>query len=169
MEQYGYYGNHVGFDAQIPVTAGRHQVCVYDDVTSQWTQTNSLIGCSIADVVTEPIGALDAAIGIEGPEGTGVRVMGWAIQPDLGDPIEIEIMYEGIHTVVANVNRPDVAESYPLYGPLHGFDALIPLPAGRTYYVCVGRNLREELGTLLGCQLVPVGTQPPTTPPRAVE
>jgi len=63
--------------------------------------------------------------------------------------------------VAADVVRPDVGKAFPTYGPDHGFDATIPVPAG-DHSVCV-YALNTGAGTAnakLGCDDVTVGGIP---------
>jgi hypothetical protein len=55
------------------------------------------------------------------------------------------------------VSRPDVGATHAGYGDLHGFDATLPLLAGK-YTVCVyGINVGPvAANTSLGCQAVVV-------------
>jgi SpoIID/LytB domain protein len=95
----------------------------------------------------DPFGRIDAVT--RTPQ--GLRLAGWAIDPNTADPVTIRIDVAGTSTsIVANSSRPDVAGAYPSYGANHGFDTTLPLPAG-THALCatmidIGPGTDEALG-----------------------
>ena len=136
---YPTYGPNHGFSGTVPVPAGSHEVCAYALNTGPGTSNKSL-GCKTVTVGGIPFGHLEAVLGDAG----AVTVSGWAIDPDSADPINVDVWVDGAFTakITADVARPDVAAAYPAYGPNHGFDDSIPLPAG-THEVL---RLRPEHG-----------------------
>jgi hypothetical protein len=107
---------------------------------------------------TNPIGAVDAIWRVPG----GLRVMGWTIDPQTADPIAVTAWNNGQPTTfVTDVQRADLVDVYPAYGSLpHGFDRVVPAPAG-TYDACVaGENVGPGTSTWLGCRTVTVSNQP---------
>ncbi len=102
-----------------------------------------------------PIGNLDVVVDAAG----GIRVSGWALDPDTSASVVVKVGSEGVvREVLANGNRPDVAAAYPGYGAAHGFDYTFgPLPAGLRG-VCVWVENRHGIGDdrLLGCANIQV-------------
>jgi len=109
---------------------------------------------------TAPIGRLD----LVHADGASIRLVGWALDPDTLDPIDvvISVRQQG-STHRADRPRPDVAAAIPTHGPNHGFDIRTqPLPPGLNE-VCiwapnVGRGTRDRI---LGCTEVRTGTDDP--------
>jgi hypothetical protein len=103
-----------------------------------------------------PRGVFEAALPVFG----GIHVGGWAIDSDYATSIPVVISVDGVavREVVANVSRPDVAAAVPGWGPLHGFDLVIPVSNG-SHTVCVTAvNIGPGSNQLLGCKTVLVGS-----------
>ncbi|HZZ95521.1 MAG TPA: fibronectin type III domain-containing protein [Jatrophihabitantaceae bacterium] len=68
----------------------------------------------------------------------GIYVRGWADDQDTTDPAKVHIAvdHKRLATVLANLSRPDVAQSHPGYGSKLGFHLSTPISAG-THTVCV--------------------------------
>ena len=100
---------------------------------------------------TSPFGNFEAASAVAG----GIEVAGWAIDPDTTDPIHVWVTVDGVgQHLHANVNRPDVADVYPAFGPGHGFQGVVSAGAG-THRVCVtASNVGLGDHELLGCRTV---------------
>lgn len=107
--------------------------------------------------VNMPFGNFEVAQSSSG----GVRVRGWAIDPDTGASIDVRVSVGGtVTTVRANVSRPDVAAAYPSSGPLHGFDAVVPgVYPGSACVTLV--NVGVGSNTDLGCRAIDAGGSPP--------
>lgn len=61
----------------------------------------------------------------------GIDVLGWAIDPDVLDPIEVHVYVDGQRTVLtADGTRNDVWYRLPFWGPQHGFSTTIPVGPG---------------------------------------
>jgi hypothetical protein len=143
------YGSAHGFDLTLAMAPGRHEVCVY--AINQLHGDNSLIGCRTITVTSAPIGALDAAQ----RQGADVRIAGWAIDPDVIDPIEVHVYADGrlLTSIAADRSRGDIAAAYPGYGPDHGFDTTVAAPGARS--ICVyGINVAAGTNSLIGCRTV---------------
>ncbi|HEX7097587.1 MAG TPA: SpoIID/LytB domain-containing protein [Acidimicrobiales bacterium] len=140
------YGNAHGFNASVPASPGQHQVCVYG--INAGPGGNTLIACRTVSVPGNPIGSLD----VVGAVGGGIRVAGWAIDPNTASPIDVHIYVGANGTAVrADVERPDVGAAFPGYGSRHGFDVVVPGSPGAT--VCAyGINVGAGSNTLLGCR-----------------
>jgi hypothetical protein len=130
---------------------GFHQVCAWG--INLGAGSNQLGGCRTVVMPHGPIGSLDGV-----STGTGaVRVWGWAIDHHTAQPIGVSVVVAGTVTQrIAEVARHDVAAAHPWFGPLHGYDVTVPVPAG-THLVCVGaRNVGPGADQLLGCRMVTV-------------
>ena len=129
------YGARHGFDLTVPVSGGgAHQVCTYAINVGRGS-ANPVFGCATVSLPTgAPYGSVDLAEGQAG----GVHLAGWSIDPDTSGPVQVHVYVDGTWTaaVTANVDRPDVGATHPGYGDAHGFDATLPLRAGK-HTVCV--------------------------------
>jgi hypothetical protein len=144
-----------GFDGFIALGPGSHDVCAYG-INTAGSGGNTTLGCATAYVPTgPPVGSLDVVTGQAG----GARVAGWAIDPDTSGPIDVHIYADGaiVAVVTANQSRPDVAAGHPGFGPNHGFDTVVALPAG-THSVCAYAINAGAPATnpQLGCKTVKV-------------
>lgn len=156
---YGSYGDLVGFEAEFRAMQGSHDVCVYDDAPG-----GVLIGCEVIEINSEPRGVLDDVTAVDGAEGSGIRVAGWALQPDRGEPIEVEVDIRNVAKLIvsASKERPDIGLAFPDYGPFHGFDVVIPVMTDRSYSACVTAiNAYTGVRNHLGCDSVSLGNPPP--------
>lgn len=105
---------------------------------------------------TAPVGHLDFAVG----DGSSIRLVGWALDPDSDAPIEVKVSSRQVLTShVANVQRPDVGVAFGK-GDAHGFDVRTQsLPPGLNqvclWAVNVGRGTQDRS---LGCLDVETGT-----------
>lgn len=126
----------------------------------------SALTTTAAGAVTSgvPFGALDSVHS----GSTGVRVTGWAIDPDTYDPMPVSIMSDGhiLATVKAKLPRADVAHDYGKFGANHGFSATYVLASG-THQICArARNVtktgHDSTGSdkTVGCQTIRVVTNP---------
>lgn len=99
-----------------------------------------------------PVGYLDSVARVTG----GVRVTGWALDPDTAASIEVHIYADGngVSLGAASLPRADVARSYPGYGEAHGFDAVV---ASGSQVCAYGINQGYGTNVLLGCLQVPSG------------
>jgi hypothetical protein len=95
-------------------------------------------------------------------ENGGIRVQGWARDPDTQAPIQIHVYANGRLRVAttAGGSRPDVAAataaSASPAGANHGFDVTVPVPPGH-YDVCVyGIDAGQDPNALIGCRGVTV-------------
>jgi hypothetical protein len=101
---------------------------------------------SISD---NPIGSLDLAR----VEPAGIHLAGWVLDPNTADPTQVHVYADGVgQAFPASGSRPDVAAINDAYGPAHGFDFFVPVPAGE---LCVyGFNLLQGDSTLLDCPML---------------
>jgi len=143
-----------GFSGSIDATGGRHVVCL---------TTGSLpigaLGCRVIELPGgSPFGALDVVTSRPG----GVRVVGWAVDPDIASPDTVHVYVNGVgYALTANANRPDIGGGLPAYGPAHGFVADLPAPGGPVTVCAYGINVGVGAHTLLGCRTAKVPTGSP--------
>ena len=106
-----------------------------------------------------PFGSADA---IEAYPG-GIRVRGWAIDPDTTASIQVQVSLAGdVTTVAADADRPDVAAAYPGSGSRHGFDVRVPVTQGGSGQVCLyAVNTGPGSNVTLGCRDLPFYTGSP--------
>jgi hypothetical protein len=149
----GYGANH-GFDGVVGAGPGAHWVCAY--AINVGAGSNTSLGCRTVIVNPNPLGSFDVAA----PSGAGIRVAGWALDPDTSSPIQVHVYIDGAGTNLgpaANA-RPDVGSyfSYAGYGSSHGFDSVVPTTPG-THQVCAyAINVGMGANTPLGCKTVSV-------------
>lgn len=100
-----------------------------------------------------PFGYIDQVEAYPG----GIRVRGWAIDPNTTDPIQVHAYLGSVGTVLtADGDRPDVSDAYPGSGSRHGFDARIPAPSGGSGTVCLyAINTGPGSNVTLGCREMP--------------
>ena len=145
-----------GFSGLVPVGAGTHTVCLYG--INQGAGNNSTIGCQTVILSGVAIGSLDRAIPVPG----GIRVTGWAMDPDTSASIRVD-SYTGTtgSPAIASSPRGDIAASFPDYGSAHGYRTDLPRAPGN-YQVCsfaIGTAGGDNSN--IGCRTVAVGTNSP--------
>lgn len=162
-EAYPIYGPNHGFRLSATVPYGTYEVCVRA-IDSATKKATSLTRCRTAEVLriptAPPIGSFDLAEGEVG----GVRVRGWAADPDTQDPIEVRFTIGSQTTTsIADDERPDVRQAYSWAGPRTGFDVKLPAPPGGAATVCATAVNDAGLGddTFLGCRSWPPRSGPP--------
>lgn len=111
-----------------------------------------------AAVLSTPFGSWDG----HSTTSRGLTVSGWIIDPETSSPLTVRVAVDGVETsVVADVDRPDVAAAFPGYGSRHGFAVTIPATGG-AHAVCVrATNVGEGADRLLGCRWMTVRNAPP--------
>ena len=134
------------FTSTVPAVAGRADVCAV--AVNRNKGANTDLGCKTLTVAVNPYGHVDAVS--VGP--AGIRVQGWAIDPDTTAPIPVQVYADqrAAGSGTASVARTDVGNAYPLYGANHGFDITVPWQAhGR---ICVtASNVSLGASASLGC------------------
>ena len=108
-----------------------------------------MLGCRLAIVPADPFGVID----LVKAGADGIRVAGWAIDPNTGNPIDVHIYVGSIGTpLAADRDRADLAAVYPSSGTKHGFDTVVAGRAGQT--VCVyAINAGPGANQTLGCRV----------------
>jgi hypothetical protein len=155
-------GKAHGFDATIPSSPGRNQICVFG-INVGVTGTNPVIGCTAIDLrYTAPEGVVDAVV----PVGDGrVRVGGWVFDRSVPTaPVNVHFYVDGRYygALPADVRRPDIAAAFSGVGAAHGFNTYLDIGTGR-HQVCTFAINLGVAGTnpLLGCSDVTVTDRMP--------
>lgn len=129
------FGDDHGFDVTVPgPDDGVHQICAY--AISIGPGNHPPVGCRTVTVAGAPRGSFDDAR----PTPEGVRVTGWAFDPDAATTsLSVQVSVDGSApvSVVADSPRPDVGAAFAGVGNLHGFDAVIPGIGAGSHEVCV--------------------------------
>lgn len=153
--KYPGYGDDHGFQATIPAPPGTNRVCVY--AINVGTGGNVELTCQTVEVIGElgrlPVGNAE----VIAAEGGGIRVAGWALDPDTTVSIPVHVYVgAGGRAITADRDRADIAAAFPGYGRAHGFSELITVAPG-TYDVCAyAINTGPGSHTLLRCSSVTV-------------
>ncbi|GAB3616047.1 hypothetical protein GCM10027416_06040 [Okibacterium endophyticum] len=154
---YPAWGPNHGFDITLPADSGSHNVCVY--AINVGRGGHALLGCKTITVMSgSPIGAIDSVTS----NSSGIRVSGWALDPDVSGPIDVHV-YVGTagYAVRADLARSDIARVFPVYGGNHGFDSTIQASAG-THNVCAyAINVESGSTVAMGCRSVTVRSGSP--------
>jgi hypothetical protein len=153
------YGNLRGFSSAFEVSPGVHSVCAFALNVSPYGDTNPNLGCRSVTVSGDPVGSLDGATAVLG----GIRVSGWAIDPDTASPVPVKVSVDGVVVAeaTASESRPDVASVFPRYGAGHGYSVFVATIGG-SRRVCVEAINQPPSGTVnrsLGCAVVVVSGQ----------
>jgi hypothetical protein len=141
------YGPSHGYDGFVPARPGPHRVCAYALNVAGFGD-HQLLGCRDVFVPGWPVGSVDVARARPGAVGVG----GWALDPDTPAAIDVHVYVGGGHagTVRADAVRADVGA--------HGFNVVVPAPAGRWPVCAYGIESAGTGGnTLIGCREVTVG------------
>ncbi len=153
---YGGYGDAHGYDAALGAGAGNHTVCTYG--INVGAGNHNLLGCRDVSITDNPIGSLDLVTMAPG----GVRVAGWALDPNTAEPIAIHVYVDGAFSgsFLAGASRPDVAAILPSYGTPHGFDTLVGMGPGYHQVCAYTINVGPGANGLLGCRMIPTSDNP---------
>jgi hypothetical protein len=146
-------GDAHGFSATVPVADGAHRVCLY--LINTPSGKNPVLGCRDVTVRNAtPIGSIDVVQGSTG----GVRVRGWALDPDTTASIGVHVYVDGraAGALTASGDRPDVARVHGK-GAAHGFDTTVPATAGSRQVCLYLINTPAGANPLLGCRTTTVG------------
>jgi hypothetical protein len=157
-------GTARGCDVVVPASPGEHRFCAYaidtsgEDLGSP--ALNRLLGCRTATVNARAIGSIDV---VETAPG-GIRVAGWALDPETADPLAVHVYVDGALAGVttADRTRTDIASLAPAWGPARGFDVVVPAVPGRRE-VCVYAIDAGSGGAgnpSLGCRTLSVTSAP---------
>jgi len=149
-------GTRHGFRATIPMPGGDHVVCI--TAHNIGAGNDLLMGCSRETVANAPsFGSIDSVSATS----SSISLVGWALDPDTTDPIQVHVYLDG-HAVVGLVAadlRTDVGAAFGK-GNNHGYTATFPATAG-THTVCVYAIDSNNVGPnpQLGCRSVSVSNK----------
>jgi SpoIID/LytB domain protein len=146
------YGAAHGFAATLSIDRPVNTVCAY--AINVGPGDHQLLGCRTVTNSIQPFGSIDIATGTA--DGQGIRIAGWAIDPDTVAPIDIHVYVDGAFSasLAAGQSRPDVASAFPGYGPAHGFSSVVPAALGRRNVCAYAINVGPGNHQLLGCRTV---------------
>jgi hypothetical protein len=148
------YGDAHGFDLSLHLPPGSTEVCVYG--ISVGGGRNALIDCRTVNPMSgSPAGAVTLAQLVPG----GVRLEGWAVDPDTLDSAKIAVSYRGqrVGTLTARTSSAGIETGYPAYGTNRGFQGIVPVAASSSGDLCL-TVLNVLVGTdrPLGCRAITV-------------
>lgn len=151
-------GNLHGFDFTLTLGQGRRSVCIYA-LNLDAGDDNTSLGCRQVTAGMPPVGDVNSVtVG-----GGRARVLGWALDPDVPDPIMVHAYVNGVWAGQASaaLSRADVGAAYPAAGPGHGFDLSVPLKAGRND-VCLYAidSTPGSINPQLGCRVATLRVDP---------
>ncbi len=146
-------GDRHGFNFSAAYGPGRSRICVHG-INQVGGGASTLLGCLTPPNVG-PFGNLEL---VSRTSSTQARVKGWAIDADTINAIKIHVYVGGpvggggafAGEFTANMSRPDVGSAYPGFGPGHGFDNTISVPAGATSVYVYVIDDANDLNGLLG-------------------
>ena len=152
-------GENHGFNASVSIGVGQRRVCVY--AINVGGGSHTLLACR--DVVGVANNARGNAELVQPARELGhVWLVGWALDPDTTEPIEVHAYVDGGgHNLgPAQVSRPDVARAFPGYGDRHGFNTILRTGTG-VHNVCLyAINVGGGVHGNLGCRQVTVPGDP---------
>jgi hypothetical protein len=135
-----------GLVVNVPAGPGNHSVCAYA-INQGPAGSNPALACASVFVPQAPVGRLDLARDVTG----GVRVAGWALDPDTtAQSITVHVYVDGRFAgmVPADAARPDVARALGV-SPDHGYSAVVADGAQVCTYGIDSTG--QAVNTLLGC------------------
>ncbi|MBM3716773.1 MAG: hypothetical protein FJW64_13760, partial [Actinobacteria bacterium] len=124
-----------GFDAKLPVAPGGATTVCISVPNAAGSGSTAQLGCrSYTPRTGSPVGYLDDLVTVEG----GVRVVGWAVDPDTLAPVKMHVYIDGklSREVAADRERPDLSQSLFAHDLNRGYDVTLPASAG-SHQVCV--------------------------------
>ncbi len=147
------YGDNHGFSASIPASDGFHQVCVTASNVQNGSHTE--LGCKAIAVGNIPGGSPFGNFESISTTSNGIRVKGWAIDPDTAGPVYVWVTVDGVgQHILANKERKDVGKVHVGYGNNHGFDSIIPTSPGFHTVCATISNTGVGSHKDLGCKTI---------------
>lgn len=148
------YGPNHGFDTTVAAGPGDHSVCAY--AINVYVGSNVLLGCRT--VTTNPLGSFDVMTAVGG----GVRVEGWAIDPNTTNPIDVHAYVDGgfVSSFRAASPRSDLAGSFPGSGIEHGYSADLAVGGGNHNVCLYAINVGPGGNTHIACRQITLGSNP---------
>jgi len=107
---------------------------VFDESCTTTSRTDNNTANHHRPCLDAPFGAFDGITDVGG----AVRAVGWAIDQNLRDGVEVRLFIDQrpMASTMADIDRADVGAAYPYYGSRHGFDITIDCDPGR-HVICV--------------------------------
>ncbi len=148
------YGPNHGFETTVAVGPGDHSVCAY--AINVYAGQNTSLGCRT--VTTNPFGSFDAMSAVGG----GVRVEGWALDPNTTAPVDVHAYVDGgfAGAFSASSSRTDLAGPFPGLGTDHGFSAFVPAGGGNHNVCLYVINFGPGTNRHIACRQVGLGADP---------
>jgi hypothetical protein len=147
---------NTGFDTVIPWSSQvALDACIY--AINEGSGGNTVLACR--SIPVSPMGLLDSATRTP----AGVRVRGWALDPETDDPVDVHVYLNGIgfNLGPADTTRGDVAAGFPQWGGAHGFDEVLPWSGAGTVEVgAYAINLGGGANSFLGSRTLAVSNTP---------
>jgi GH25 family lysozyme M1 (1,4-beta-N-acetylmuramidase) len=153
LAQAGFSSTDHGFSVPLQgLTTAPVDVCVF--AINVGPGTHRILGCRTISASRNPFGSFDSAQVAE----SGVRLRGWAIDPDIAGPTSVHVYVDGTfnRAVSAASTRTDVGNAFPPWGSGHGFDVLLTDVWIGDHQICVFA-INQAFGNdnpLLGCKQV---------------
>jgi hypothetical protein len=154
------YGDRHGFTARLGrVGGGAHQVCAYAINVGPLGNDNPLLGCRAVTVGADPTGSFDGWV----TSSPGIRVNGWALDPDTSGPIGVHVYVDGQFAGqgTTNTSRPDVGSAFAWAGPNRGFEIEVPALPGSHQVCAYALNAGPGGNRLISCKSVAVPDRTP--------
>jgi hypothetical protein len=152
------YGNAHGFTLTVPMPVGTNDVSVAF-VNVGGGQNLWPLKREVRLESGPPFGNFESVTAL--PQ--GVRIGGWAIDPDTAAPVDMHVYIDGrgYGAIRADLSRPDVARAMPGYGDAHGYSATFSGLGFGSHEVCVAAiNLKYGQNTWF-CRTVALPTGAP--------
>ena len=150
---YPQMGANHGINALVPLSLGRHDVCVFG-INVGAGNANSFFGCrSVTVVGGAPFGTIESvttAYGLIGVEGI-------AVDPDVTGPTQVHVYVNGRGAATnADIARPDVMGRHPIAGDDHGYRWIGARVGTGSQTVCIWaiNTAGAQSHTLLGCRTI---------------
>ncbi|HET6877960.1 MAG TPA: fibronectin type III domain-containing protein [Jatrophihabitans sp.] len=157
-----HYGPDHGYRASVAVPDSTHRLCVVAVNVGGGHDTS--LGCLTLTGLNDPVGALTAT----SHSTTGITVSGWALDPDVTDPIQVSFTVDGTTTgppVTADATA-NLPAQWSAYGTAHGFTATLPATTSAHTLCATGTNLGSGIDASLGCANVPAWVPSPPSAPQ---
>ncbi|WP_149202341.1 right-handed parallel beta-helix repeat-containing protein [Actinotalea subterranea] len=148
-----------GFSTVLPLGLGLHEVCA--TAVNVGVGADTSLGCTSGTVLDhKPLGNLEDATPVEG----GVKVSGWAADPDTAGALTVRVTVAGAtHDIAASTPRAG-AGTAPVAGAQMAFSAVVPAAPGTHTVSAVVVNVGPGADQALTPRTVTVAPPAPTTP-----
>jgi peptidoglycan hydrolase-like protein with peptidoglycan-binding domain len=147
--RYPGFGTGHGFAVSLTLTEGSHKVCATAANAPNTPGTDGALSCRTVTATHVPSGALESGTSALGQ----LHLTGWAVDPDTASPVDVAVTVDGGTPVLraADVDRPELATTWPGFGTAHGFAVDLDATEG-LHHVCVtAKNTSTGTDKALGC------------------